>query len=73
MQHLQLIQLRTGYTFTSWNGYYENVVQNETVTANIPNTYTVIFKDWDDSVLKTETVNYLANATPPAFPMKIRL
>jgi hypothetical protein len=62
---------RTGYTFSEWNGYYENVHQNETVTAAYTiNTYTVTFKDWDDSVLKTETVNYLANATPPANPTR---
>ncbi|MDD4157269.1 MAG: InlB B-repeat-containing protein [Candidatus Cloacimonetes bacterium] len=62
---------RTGYTFSGWLGNYENVRQNETVTALYTiNTYTVTFKDWDDSVLKTETVNYLANATPPANPTR---
>ena len=34
------------------------------------NTYTVTFKDWDGSTLKTQTVNYQSNATPPANPTR---
>ncbi len=32
--------------------------------------YTVTFKDWDDSVLKTEEVEHGSSATPPADPVR---
>ena len=62
---------REGYHFTGWSGNYTNVQQDETVTATFAiNTYTVTFQDWDDTVLKTETVNHGSNATPPANPTR---
>ena len=62
---------RTGYTFTGWSGTYTNVTANQTVTATYTiNTYTVTFKDWDGTVLKTQTVNYGSSATPPADPYR---
>lgn len=33
-------------------------------------TYTVTFKDWNGTVLKTQTVNYGENATPPSQPTR---
>ena len=60
---------KTGYHFTGWSGNYANVQQDETVTAVYAiNTYTITFQDWDESVLKVETVDYGADATPPADP-----
>ena len=60
---------REGYHFTGWQGTYTNVQQDETVTATFEiNTYTVTFQDWDETVLKTETVNHGSDATPPADP-----
>ena len=35
------------------------------------NTYIVTYRDYDNSVLKTETVRYGGNATPPANPSRI--
>ena len=62
---------RAGYHFTSWQGAYTNVQQDETVTAQYAiNTYTVTFEDWDETVLKAETVNHGSNATPPANPSR---
>ena len=60
---------KTGWHFTGWSGNYTNVQQDETVTAQYAiNTYTVTFQDWDETVLKAETVNHGADATPPADP-----
>ena len=62
---------RTGYTFTGWDVDFTNVQSDLVVTAQYTiNTYTVTFKDWDGTVLKTETVNYGASATAPADPTR---
>ena len=62
---------RAGWHFTSWQGTYTNVQQDETVTAQYAiNTYSVTFQDWDETVLKTETVNHGSDATPPADPSR---
>ena len=60
---------RTGYTFASWTGKYENVRENSTVTATFTrNSYTVTFYDYDGStVLKTQSVLYEDAATAPAY------
>jgi uncharacterized repeat protein (TIGR02543 family) len=71
--------VRTGYTFSGW--YREMGCVNawnfatDVVTSNTAlyakwtiNSYTVTFKDWDESVLKTQTVEYHADAAPPANP-----
>jgi len=48
-----------------------NVTENITVTANFAiDTYTVTFKDHDEEVLKTETVEHGSNATAPANPTR---
>lgn len=62
---------REGYTFTGWSGSYTNVTSDTTVTAQYSiNTYTVTFKDWDGTTLKTETVNHGNNATAPSNPTR---
>ena len=62
---------RPGYHFTSWQGTYTNVQQDETVTAQYAiNTYTVTFEDWDGTELKTETVEHGSDSTPPADPSR---
>ncbi len=62
---------RTGYTFTGWSGSYTNVTSNRTVTAQYKiNYYTVTFKDWNGTTLKTQSVAYGSNATPPPNPSR---
>ena len=62
---------RTGYTFSGWSGNYTNVTSNTEVTATYTvNSYTVTFKDWDGTTLKTETVNYQGSATAPSNPSR---
>ena len=62
---------RTGYTFTGWDRAFNNVTSNLTVNAQFAiNTYTVTFKDWDGTTLKTQTVNYGGAATAPANPTR---
>ncbi len=62
---------RTGYDFIGWEGDYTNVHYDVTVTAVYSvKTFTVTFKDWDGTVLKTQTVDYGASATAPANPTR---
>jgi len=50
-----------GYPFLSWQGYVCN-------TAAL--SFTVNFKDHDDSVLKVEVLTWRSDATPPASPTR---
>ena len=62
---------RTGYTFDGWDKAFNNVTEDLTVTAEYSiNTYTVTFKDYDDTVLDTETVDHGSDATAPADPTR---
>ncbi|MBR3460692.1 MAG: InlB B-repeat-containing protein, partial [Clostridia bacterium] len=62
---------RTGYTFTGWDKAFNNITADTVVTAQYTiNTYTVTFKDWDGTTLKTQTVNYGGSATAPANPTR---
>ena len=62
---------KTGYTFSGWDTSFENITSDIIVTATYTiNTYTVTFKDDDDTTLSTEQVNYLEDATPPTEPSK---
>lgn len=67
-----------GYHFTGWNDGVatasrtdSNVTGNISVTANFAlNQYTVTFKDYDNTTLKTETVSHGGSATAPADPSR---
>ena len=67
---------REGYTFTGWDKDFSNVQSDLIVTAqyiqNTPSTtyYTVTFKDWDGTVLKTQQVEKGHSATAPANPTR---
>ncbi len=62
---------RTGYTFTGWDKAFDNITSDLTVKALYSlNTYTVTFVDFNDAVLKTQTVNHGAAATAPANPAR---
>ena len=48
---------------------FDNVTEDTVVTATYTvNQYTVTFKDWDGSVLKTEQVAYNTGASAPTEP-----
>ena len=61
---------REGYTFTGWDpADFSHVTSDLTVTAAYTiNTYTVTFVDWDEKVLKTQTVDWNTAATAPEEP-----
>ena len=62
---------RQGYEFTGWDTSFNNVTSNITVTAQYRiQTFSVIFKDWDGTVLKSLTVNYGASAIAPSDPFR---
>ena len=68
--------VREGYTFIGWDKDFSNVQSDLTVTAqyekNVPEPiyYTVIFQDWNGTVLKTEQVEQGKSATAPAAPVR---
>ena len=67
------IPSREGYTFTGWNpSNFSNITGDLTVTAQYAiNTYTVIFKDYDGTILKEEQiVEYGSDAIPPNNPSR---
>ena len=62
---------RVGYTFTGWDKEFTNIMADLVVTAQYEiNTYTVTFKDWDGTVLKTQEVQYGGDAEAPAEPTR---
>ena len=73
---------KSGYKFTRWsdystkNPYTFTVTKDVTLTAYFeqsevsPTYYTVTFKDWDGTVLKTEQVEEGHSATAPADPTR---
>ena len=61
---------RDGYTFTGWDKEYSNINKDIIINAlyeqiKIINKYTVIFKDYNGTVLKEEIVEEGKNATAP--------
>ena len=63
---------REGYTFTGWDKSFTNITANTDVTAQYEiNKYTVTFKDYDGTVLKTQNnVEYNTSATAPSNPTR---
>ena len=70
---------RDGFTFTGWDKDFTNVQSDLTVTAQYKSNssgeeettyYTVKFVDWDDTILKKQTVEKGKNATPPDDPVR---
>ncbi|MFA7126596.1 MAG: InlB B-repeat-containing protein, partial [Bacilli bacterium] len=60
---------RTGYEFTGWSVDFTNITANLTVNAVYElNEYTIIFKDFDGTTLKEQTVSYGQSATAPEVP-----
>lgn len=63
---------REDYVFAGWDTAFDKVMGDTTVTATYTakETFTVTFKDYDGTVLKTETVTVGKDATPPAEPVR---
>lgn len=63
---------RDGHTFTGWNKAFTNVTANLVVNAQFAiNTYDVVFKDYNGSVLKeAQKVNWHEAAIAPADPTR---
>lgn len=63
--------IREGYTFEAWDKDFSIIKSDLIVKATYDiNSYTVIFKDWDGTVLKEQKVNYTDSATPPVSPTR---
>ncbi len=62
---------RDGYTFTGWDKAFDNIIADTTVTAQYNQiTHTVTFVDYDETMLKTETVAHGGSATAPSNPTR---
>ena len=62
---------REGYTFIGWDKDFSHVTDHMTVTAQYQiNRYRVRFFDYDNTLLKTDSVEYQAAATAPANPYR---
>ncbi len=72
---------KAGHTFAGWNtspdGTGSAFTDSTAVTGHATvfaqwsiNSYTVTFQDWNGDTLKTESVQYLGAATPPADPSR---
>jgi len=63
--------VREHYVFIGWDVDYSNVTTNVTIRAQYrPAEYTVTFLGWNGDVLKSETVEYGADATAPEVPAR---
>ncbi|WP_058308639.1 InlB B-repeat-containing protein [Gracilibacillus massiliensis] len=63
--------IRVGYTFTGWSHSFDNITSDLTIQAEYEiKTYTVSFKDYDGTELKTETVAHGESAIAPASPTR---
>lgn len=59
------------YTFKEWDKKFNNITGDlEVKSIYEKNKYTVTFKDYDGSVIKTEEVEYLSGATAPESPIR---
>jgi len=62
---------RTHYSFTGWDKSFNKITADLVVTATYKiNEYTVTFKDYNGTVLKTEKVESGKGATAPAAPTR---
>ena len=61
---------RSGYRFTSWDKTFTNINADTVVTAQYIQQFTVTFKDWDGTTLKSQTVDFGSAATAPSNPTR---
>jgi len=63
--------MREGYTFIGWDTDFSNVSEYLTVTAQYAiNRFEVKFLNWDNSVLKTDSIDWHGSAVAPANPIR---
>ncbi len=63
--------MRDGYTFIGWDKDFSNVTEDMTITALYKiNRYRVEFVDWDNSVLKSDSVDWNSAAIAPFNPYR---
>ena len=62
---------KAGHTFSGWNNDGTNITADTRIDGTFTaDTFTVTFKDWDGTVLSTQTVEYGAAAEAPADPTR---
>ena len=62
---------RTGYTFTGWSSTYSAITEDTDITAMFQiNVYTVIFKNYNGTILSTQQVEHGGAAVAPAAPIR---
>lgn len=62
---------REGYTFIGWDQDFSRVIEDMIITAQYQiNRYQVRFFDWDNTLLKTDSVDYQSAATAPNIPTR---
>ena len=62
---------REGYVFTGWDTAYDDISSDLIVTAEyVRASYTVVFKDYDGSILKTMDVLHGDSAVAPSDPYR---
>ncbi|MBK8807004.1 MAG: InlB B-repeat-containing protein [Bacteroidales bacterium] len=63
--------VRTGYTFTGWDVDFSKITKDLIVTAQYSiNSYFVVFQDFDETELLTETVAFETSANAPINPTR---
>ena len=62
---------REGYTFIGWDKDFSNVTEDMTIIALYKiNRYKVDFVDWDNTILKSDSVDWNTAAVPPSEPYR---
>ena len=65
------VPLREGYTFIGWDKDFSNITEDLVVTAQYKiNRFYVQFLDWDNTILKADSVDWNTAAIAPANPSR---
>ena len=62
---------REGYKFIGWDKIFENINENIEINAQYSKLHTVIFRDYDETILKTDQVIEGESAVAPENPNRI--